>query len=416
MKISGNERLGRRRFLSLSTATVAASLTVANAAQAAPAATDALPPRPTEPGVPLSPYGVPSRFERNVVRVPTTLTPTPISSWDFTPLQDLHGIITPNGLFFERNHGGVPDIDPTAHRLMVHGLVDNPRILTVEDLMRYPQVSHIHFLECSGNGLTEWKQPTGKSVQTTHGLLSCVEWTGVSAATLFKDLGLKSGAAWVVAEGADSAMMDRSVPLEKIMDDAIIAYAQNGERLRPEQGYPLRLFLPGFEGNMSVKWLRRLKVTAGPSYTREETSKYTDLLADGKARAFTFVMEAKSVITSPSAGMALGAKGDYEVRGLAWSGRGKVARVEVSSDGGATWGSAALAEPVLSKSLTRFRFPWKWNGATAVLQSRCYDETGYVQPTLRELAGARGTNSVYHLNSIQSWQVAPDGAVTNVHA
>lgn len=404
---------GRRRFLRVS-ASAAAVAAGSGLASAAPG--DDLPPRPTEQGTPLSSYGVPSRFEKNVVRVPTTLTPTSISSWDFTPLQDLHGIITPNGLFFERNHGGVPAIDPATHRLLVHGLVDNPRVFTMDDLMRYPSVSRVHFLECSGNGLTEWKAPVGKTVQVTHGLLSCVEWTGVQASVLLKDLGVKTGAKWVVAEGADAALMDRSIPLEKFVDDAIIAYAQNGERLRPEQGYPLRLLLPGFEGNMSIKWLRRLKVASEPSYTREETAKYTDLLSSGKARAFTFVMEAKSVISSPSAGMTLPGKGEYEIRGLAWSGRGKITRVEVSSDGGSTWNAASLQEPVMTKCLTRFRYPWKWTGATAVLQSRCYDQTGYVQPTLGELTKARGTNSVYHLNSIQSWQVSSDGTIANVHA
>ena len=399
------KRLARRRFLESSLA--ASALTLGGAS---------FPQRPYAQGSPLSPYGVPSPYEKSVVRVPTELTPTSISSWDFTPLQDLHGIITPNGLFFERNHGGVPAIDPSEHRLLVHGLVDNPIVFTMDDLMHYPAVSAIHFLECSGNGLTEWKKPTGKTVQVTHGLVSCVEWTGVRVATILKDLGVQSGAAWVLAEGNDAALMDRSVPLEKMMDDALLVYAQNGERLRPEQGYPLRLLLPGFEGNMSIKWLRRLKVTKEPSYTREETSKYTDLLESGEARAFTFAMEAKSVITSPSGGMVVGRKGLQELRGLAWSGRGKVARVETSTDGGKTWDVAALQEPVLAKCLTRFRAPWKWTGDSAVLQSRCTDETGYVQPTLGELVSARGLNSVYHLNAIQSWAVASDGMVTNVHA
>ncbi|GAC1590705.1 MAG: sulfite dehydrogenase [Candidatus Velthaea sp.] len=376
----------------------------------------ALPARPHELGTPLSPYGMPSLHEKAVVRVPTDLTPTKLSSWDFTPLQHLHGIITPNGLFFERNHGGVPTIDPANHRLLVHGMVDNARTFSVDDLKRYPPVSVIHFLECSGNGLTEWAKPTAKTVQLTHGLISCVEWTGVRVSTLLKDLGVKSGAAWVLAEGADAAMMDRSIPLDKMMDDAILAYAQNGEALRPEQGYPLRLVLPGFEGNMNIKWLRQLKVGRQPFYTREETSKYTDLLGSGEARMFTFVMEAKSVITQPSGGMQIPTKGALPISGIAWSGRGKVARVEVSTDGGKTWNAAELQQPILSKSLTRFVYPWTWNGAEAVLQSRCFDETGYVQPTLAELVKVRGLNSVYHLNGIQSWHVAAEGAVTNVHA
>jgi sulfane dehydrogenase subunit SoxC len=379
----------------------------------------ALPERPLEQGAVLRPYGLPSPFEKGVVRVPVKLnadTDTALTAWDFTPLQDLHGTITPNGLFFERNHGGVPNIDPAQHRLLVHGMVDNERVFTVDDLKRYPPVSVVHFLECSGNGLTEWAKPTGKTVQITHGLLSCAEWTGVKVSTLLGDLGVKPGAAWVLAEGADAAVMDRSIPLQKLMDDAIIVYGQNGEALRPEQGYPLRLLLPGFEGNMNIKWLRRLKVGREPFYTREETSKYTDLLPNGDARMFTFVMEAKSVITQPSAGMQILQKGERPIAGLAWSGRGKIRRVEVSTDAGKTWNAATLMEPIQSKALTRFVYPWKWNGEEAVLQSRCYDETGYVQPPLSDLVKVRGLFSIYHLNAIQSWHIASDGMVTNVHA
>src|SRR5665213_1207678 len=228
-----------------------------------------------------------------------------------------------------RNHGGVPKINLAEHRLLVHGMVDSPRVFTIDDLKRYPPVSVLHFIECAGNGLTEWAKPTGKTVQITHGLLSCAEWTGVKVSTLLKYLGVKPGAAWVLAEGADAALMDRSIPIEKLMDDAILAYGQNGEALRPEQGYPLRLLLPGFEGNMNIKWLRRLKVGREPFYTREETSKYTDVLSSGEARMFTFVMEAKSVITRPSGGLQLQAKGDWPIAGLAWNGRGKIRRVEV---------------------------------------------------------------------------------------
>jgi sulfane dehydrogenase subunit SoxC len=396
--------LSRRGFLSRSAATLAGS--AAFGTVSTPIAVPAeLPERPHKQGAPLRPYGAPSPYERGVVRVATMLTPTELSSWNFTPLQDLHGIITPNGLFFERNHGGVPSIDPREHRLLIEGLVDNPRLFTMDGIKRYPAVSALHFMECSGNTLTEWAKPTGTSVQITHGLLSCCEWTGVRASTVLKDVGVKGGAKWVLAEGADAALMDRSIPLEKLMDDAILAYAQNGEALRPEQGYPLRLVLPGFEGNMNIKWLRRLKVGTEPFYTREETSKYTDLLPNGKARMFTFVMEAKSVITRPSAGMQLMGKGYHEITGLAWSGRGKVTSVEVSTDAEKTWNRASLQEPILTKCLVRFRYPWNWTGDEAVLQSRCYDETGYVQPTLAELVRVRGTNSIYHLNAIQSWHV-----------
>ncbi|MFS0757702.1 sulfite dehydrogenase [Noviherbaspirillum sp. 1P10PC] len=362
------------------------------------------------------PYGMPSSYESDVVRRATDLTPTPLSSWSFTPLQDLHGIITPNGLFFERHHAGVPAIDPEQHRLVVHGMVDRPLVLTMDDIMRLPSVSRIHFLECSGNTLTEWKGPKEKTVQGTHGLLSCAEWTGVPLSVIAEQVGLKAGVRWMLAEGADAAVMDRSIPIAKVLDDALLVYAQNGERLRPEQGYPLRLLLPGYEGNMNIKWLRRLKFSEQPFYTREETSKYSDLMPDGKARLFTFDMEAKSVITSPSGGMRLGQPGYREISGLAWSGRGRIRRVDVSVDGGKSWQEARLQAPVLSKCLTRFRMMWNWQGGPAILQSRCIDETGYVQPTLAELVAVRGLNSVYHLNAIQSWGVAQNGEVSNVHA
>jgi sulfane dehydrogenase subunit SoxC len=286
----------------------------------------------------------------------------------------------------------------------------------MDDIKRLPAVSRICFIECSGNGLTEWDEPTLKTVQGTHGLTSTSEWTGVRLSTLLDMVGVSDGAAWILAEGADAAVMTRSVPIDKAMDDAIVAYAQNGEALRPEQGYPLRLLLPGYEGNTHIKWLRRLEISDKPFMTREETSKYTDLMPDGTARQFSMTMEAKSVITFPSGAMKLPRPGFYEISGLAWSGRGKVTGVEVSTDGGATWQEAALEGPVLPKCHTRFRIPWTWSGEEAVLQSRTVDETGYVQPTLPELVDVRGLNSVYHLNSIQSWHIAPNGEVTNVHA
>jgi len=361
------------------------------------------------------PYGQPSRFEDDVVRTPTDLTPTKTSSWSFTPLQDLNGTITPNGLVFERHHGGVPDIDPEQHQLMLHGMVEKPMIFDMAEIKRFPQVSMKRFLECSGNTLTEWKQPTGKTVQDTHGLLSCCEWTGVRLSTLLRAAGVRDKAKWILAEGADAAAMTRSIPMEKALDDALVVYAQNGEALRPEQGYPLRLILPGFEGNTQIKWLRRLEVSDAPYMTREETSKYTDLMPDGSARQFTFVMEAKSVITFPSGGHTLPEKGFYEIRGLAWSGRGKITRVDVSTDGGRNWTQAKLEGPVEPKALTAFRLPWRWKGGHALLQSRAIDETGYVQPTLQALIDVRGLNSVYHLNAIQTWEVSSDGGISNVH-
>jgi sulfane dehydrogenase subunit SoxC len=365
------------------------------------------------PGQPMGSqaYGTPSPFERHVVKnVPPNL-PQYQSAASRTPLQELDGIITPNGLFYERHHAGVPNIDPAEHRLMVHGLVDKPLIFTMEDIRRFPSQSRIHFLECSGNPV--YTKPYGKTASDLVGLLSCAEWTGVSLKLVLREAGLQPAAQWVVAEGADAAGMTRSIPIEKCLDDAMLVYSQNGERLRPQQGYPLRLLLPGFEGNMNVKWLRRLHVTAEPAYSREETAKYTDLMPDGSAREFTFYMEAKSIITRPSGGQRLGAKGFHEISGLAWSGHGKIRRVDVSVDDGESWHEAELQEPVLHRALTRFRWPWRWEGQPAVIQSRATDETGYVQPTLAELLAVRGQNSFYHNNAIWPWRIAEDGVVTN---
>ena len=366
-------------------------------------------------GQPVSTYGERSRFETALRQIsPTAKTREAASS--FTPLQDLHGIITPSSLHFERHHSGIPSIDPREHRLLIHGMVNNPLILTIEEIKRLPSVSHIHFLECSGNSGGEWAKPTAKSVQGSHGLTSCSEWTGVPAALLLREAGIQPEASWILAEGADPAKLARSLPLQKVMKDALVAYAQNGEALRPEQGYPLRLILPGFEGSTNIKWLRRIKLVDKPTMTREETSKYTDLMPDGTARQFTFLMEAKSVITFPSGGQKLSGPGFYQIMGLAWSGRGAVRQVEVSTDAGKTWRKAQLQDPVLPIAHTRFRLDWNWDGSEAVLQSRCMDETGYAQPTHAELIEVRGTNSTYHNNAIQSWKVLTDGSVQNVQA
>ena len=303
-------------------------------------------------------------------------TPTKESSWTMTPLEHGMGIITPSGLHFERHHGGITTIDPSRHTLLVHGMVEQAKKYSMADIHRFPSISRTMFIECSGNGLTAWSKPTLKTVQGTHGLTSTSEWTGVPLALLLRESGIKPGAKWVLAEGADAAVMTRSIPLDKCLDDAFIAYGQNGEAIRPEQGYPIRLMLPGWEGNTHIKWLRRLEVSDVPYQTREETSKYTDLMANGIARQFTFVMEAKSVITFPSGEMKLPAPGFYEVTGIAWSGRGKITRLEVSADGGKTWADAHLQGPVLPICHTRFRFPWPWDGKPAVLQSRATDETG----------------------------------------
>lgn len=356
------------------------------------------------------PYGTPSRHEKNVIR---HLRPTDkqyISSSTRSPLQELDGIITPNGLFYERHHGGIPEIDPAQHRLMIHGLVDRPLIFTMEELRRFPSVTRIYFLECASNpGYTVY----GKTAAQANGLVSCAEWTGVPLKTVLAEAGVQASAKWIVAEGADAAAMTRSIPIEKCLDDALLVYSQNGERLRPEQGYPVRLLLPGYEGNMSIKWLRRLHVVAEPAYTREETSKYTDPMPDGKARKFSFYMEAKSIITSPSGEQRIPSPGFCEIRGIAWSGHGKISRVDVSVDNGQTWTQADLEEPVLSRAITRFRMPWNWDGKPGIILSRATDETGYVQPGLDDLLAVRGPSYVYHNNAMTPWAIAESGEVTN---
>ena len=413
----------RRRFLHESGALMGGAVVAGLAdgtALAAEPGLENVPPNVPEwmkaPGDPMGSqlYGTPSPFEKNVVKNISKNLPQYISASGRTPLGDLDGIITPNGLFYERHHGGVPTIDPDQHRLMLHGLVERPMIFTMEDLRRFPSQSRIHFLECSGNPV--YTKPYGKTASDLVGLLSCAEWTGVSLKLVLEEAGLRPEAKWLVAEGADAAALTRSIPIEKCLDDAMLVYSQNGERLRPQQGYPLRLLLPGFEGNMNVKWLRRLKAVTEPAYSREETSKYTDLMPDGVAREFTFYMEAKSIITRPSGGQKLKQAGFHEITGLAWSGHGKIRRVDVSVDGGKNWQEAQLQEPVLTRALTRFRLPWQWDGQPAVIQSRAVDETGYVQPTFAELLAVRGENSFYHNNAIQPWRIDTQGQVTNANS
>ena len=413
----------RRRFLREGSALMGGAVLGSLAGGEVSAATenaDNLPPNIPEwmktPGDPMGSerYGTPSPFEKGEVKnIPNNLSQY-LSASGRTPLGDLDGIITPNGLFYERHHGGVPTIDPAQHRLMLHGLVDKPLIFTMDDIWRFPSQSRIYFLECSGNPV--YTKPYGKTASDLVGLLSCAEWTGVSLKLVLQEAGLHPDAKWIIAEGADAAAMTRSIPIEKCLDDAMLVYSQNGERLRPQQGYPLRLLLPGFEGNMNVKWLRRLHVTAEPSYSREETSKYTDLMPGGSAREFTFYMEAKSIITRPSGGQKLATPGFHEISGIAWSGHGKIRRVDVSIDDGKNWQEAQLQEPVLTRALTRFTLPWHWDGQPAVIQSRATDETGYVQPTLAELLTVRGDNSYYHNNAIWPWHIAANGEVTNALA
>jgi sulfane dehydrogenase subunit SoxC len=334
-----------------------------------------------------------------------------------TPLEHLEGMITPSALHFERHHNGIPNIDPKEHRLLIHGLVDRPLFFDLESLSRYPLVSRIQFLECSGNsaGLNS-PEPPQQTVGALHGLVSCSDWTGVPLSILLDDAGVQPEGRWILAEGADAAAMSRSVPMDKVMDDSLIAIYQNGERLRPAQGYPMRLFLPGWEGNASVKWLRRIKVTDQPTMTKDETSKYSDTYPDGHSTLFTFEMGVKSVITSPSGGQRMAGPGLYQISGLAWSGAGRIRRVEVSADGGRSWGEAQLTEPVLSKALVRFRMPWRWDGGPVVLQSRAIDERGAAQPTRAALLAERGTNYRYHYHAIQSWGVSKAGEVSNVYA
>jgi sulfane dehydrogenase subunit SoxC len=385
------------------------------AAQAGPP--DARPAWMREPGAEFTPYGRPSPHEADVARyaAPNRVMRNSGASW--TPLHLLEGAITPNGLHFERHHNGVPAVDPDRHELLLHGLVRRPLRFGMSALLRYPLRSRICFIECGGNSNAGWNRiPSRAEAGWFHGLVSCSEWTGVPLSTVLDEAGIDPAAKWIIAEGADAFAMHISFPLDKARDDAMLALYQNGERLRPENGYPLRLVLPGWEGVLNVKWLRRLELSREPAMARNETARYTDLLPSGKARRFSFVMEAKSLITSPSSGMLLrDGPGLYQITGLAWSGRGRIAKVEVSADGGQSWAEAALQEPVLPAAFTRFRLPWRWNGAPAVLKSRATDESGYVQPERSELIAKRGRHGFYHYNAVVSWSVDPDGAVGHIY-
>jgi sulfane dehydrogenase subunit SoxC len=409
---AGNGMLNRRVFLE--------GALIAGAVGAAPSGGNAdqlsVPRWSTEPGSSFTPYGQPSHFEKDVVRTspPPANPTTPGIGVARTPIAALDGIMTPSGLHFERSHSGVPDIDPEQHRLIIHGLVKRPLEFTMEALSRYPRVSRIAFVECAGNsGALNAPQPQPLNAQAIHGLLSCSEWSGVRLSTLLDEAGVEPAAKWVLAEGADASGMSRSIPIAKAMDDALICLYQNGEKVRPSNGYPVRLLLPGFEGNMNVKWLRRLKLVESPVMTKDETSKYTILLRDAHAWQFVFPIEVKSIITRPSPGLLLKGPGFYEISGLAWSGRGRVVRVEVSADGGASWTEAALQDPVLPKALTRFRAAWIWNGGPAILQSRATDETGMTQPTRAQFAAERGLRGLYHYNAVASWRIDEKGEASN---
>jgi sulfane dehydrogenase subunit SoxC len=369
---------------------------------------------PSLVGTPPSKYGNRSPHEAAARALPPE-SKTPSTGASRTPLQDTYGIITPSSLHFERHHAGVPDIDPATHELLIHGLVEQPLVYTLEDLKRFPSASRIHFVECSGNGRSEYSGNPAPDPQQSHGLASCSEWTGVPVKLLLAEAKVKPEAKWVIAEGADACKLTRSIPIAKLLDDAMIVFGQNGEPIRPEQGYPMRLLLPGWEGNTNIKWLRRLNVADGPAMTTHETAFYTDLMPDGKARQFSFELETKSVITRPAGGQKLpGGPGTYQITGLAWSGRGKIQRVEISVDGGKIWKDAELQLAGFAKAFTRFRMPWSWDGSPATLQSRATDDTGYLQPTGDEMLAARGRNYNYHNNQIKVWYVRADGSVSHV--
>jgi len=362
-------------------------------------------------------YGKPSKFEANVQRRQSPgLTQTTQASVSFAPLQSLFGIVTPSGLHFERHHQGWWDIDPSKHRLMINGMVKASKVFTLDEIMRLPSVSRFHFIECGANTAVDWGNVAVPTVQYTHGMVSCSEFTGVPLITLLELAGadLKNGK-FVLAEGADGSSMTRTIPMSLILSgEVFVAYGQNGEMLRPEQGYPLRLIVPGVQGVSWVKYLRRIEVGDMPYGTKDEAVHYIDLQPDGQHRQYSSIQECKSVVTTPSGGQVLLDKGFYNITGLAWSGRGKVKRVDVSTDGGRNWRTARLEGPTLSKALTRFNLDWVWDGKPAIIQSRAMDETGFVQPTYKQLRSVRGTRSIYHNNAIQSWLVQESGEVKNV--
>ncbi|MEO0624322.1 MAG: sulfite dehydrogenase [Pseudomonadota bacterium] len=410
----------RRAFLKGGLAASGAAL-AANAARAAPdPAITYIDLQPwtqfTGDGVDARPYGMPSPYEEHVVRrnVPW-LTADPVSSVNFTPLHELDGYITPNGLCFERHHGGIAEVDPALWRLMINGLVDRPMVFTLADLNRFPRVSVPYFLECAANSGMEWRGAQLNGVQYTHGMIHNCVYSGVRLRDVLAEAGLKGTAKWLLPEGGDAAGMTRSVPLEKALDDCLIATHMNGERLRPEQGYPARLVVPGWEGNMWVKWIRRIEVGDQPWHHREETSKYTDLMADGKARRFTWEMDVKSVITNPSPQAPIThGKGHTVITGVAWSGRGTVREVHVTTDGGRNWHQARVDGFTTPKSMHRFYYEFDWDGSPLLLQSRAVDSEGYLQPTKEQLRQVRGVNSIYHNNGIQTWAVNAEGEAENV--
>lgn len=417
---AGNGLMSRRLFLNSAIAGGASLATAGNAFAQEAVVGEGQEEWTLMPGDDLPEYGDVSRYEKGRVKrfvaPPTGLATASLSGR--TPLHLLHGTITPSGLHFEVTHHGIPDIDPDRHEMVIHGMVKKPFKWNVEQLENYPTVSRQYFLECSGNTRVNWADPKPDQnfMYMTHGLVSGSEWTGIPLSTLLDECGVSPDAKWIIAEGADSGSLARSIPIDKALDDTMVAIYQNGERLRPSQGYPMRILNPGFEGNVSIKWVRSLYVTDKPVMSRFETSKYTDKLHDGKSLQFSLEMDVKSVITRPSNALSLEKRGMYEITGLAWSGRGKIAKVEVSADGGRTWAEAMLEGPIQSKMLTRFRIPWMWEGRPAILQSRAIDEFGRVQPSRKALLAARGRQAYYHYHAIHSWSVNARGAVRHVFA
>ncbi len=415
-KVAGNGLINRRHLLGFGVGSLGVAVSKQALGQESGLRFE-IPDWSKRPGSGPSGYGQRSSHTEYIERLagnPNPLYPGGGSSR--SPLHQLQGTITPNSLHFERHHAGIPDIDPAGHRLVINGLVNQPLAFSYEDLLAYPMVSKIYFLECSGNsGTLLGANPVDGTAQSIHGLVSCAEWTGIRLSVLLGEAGVQPQAGWVSAVGADGASMGRSLPLDKALDDVLIALYQNGEPIRPEQGYPMRLFVPGWEGNISVKWLTQLKLTTGPSQFRDETSKYTDTRPDRSSMQFTFPMGCKSLITSPSGQMALSRRGLYQVTGIAWSGAGAIRRVEVSADGGNSWADALLQSDATEKALTRFRIPWQWQGQDAILISRATDERGNVQPSRQSILTERGNFSTYHYHGYQSWGITGEGTVSNVY-
>src|SRR5436189_3906085 len=423
--VAGNGLLHRRAFLR-GGATLAGAMSAYRLVPSASAQKLADDPWSLAPGAAVPDYGVRSRFENKVVRTLSNPKAEARTQHARTPHHLLNGTFTPNALHFVISHAGDPDIDPDKHRLVIHGLVKQPLVFTLDTLSRYPMVSRMAFVECGGNRAPMFSnEPIQASVQALHGLVSCSEWTGVPLSALLDEAGVDSKAKWIVAEGADAPHLSRSVPLTKALDDAMIALYQNGERLMPGNGYPMRLLLPGWEGNMNVKFLRRLKLVEAPAMSYYETRTYSQILPGGKAYRFYFLQEVKSFITHPSPGLALKGPGYYEISGIAYSGNGRISKVMVSADDGQSWGQAALQEPVHSKAFVRFRVPWRWDGGPAVLQSRAWDEAGNMQPNRAQFVSQRGeTQKVpnvlgfpnQHYNSLTSWAIDGKGEVKHVYA